>query len=91
MSEHNKRCPEIYSEPNYEFDGRELETTVEIEGDHYEVVYNQYGNQFEVLSAKLFRTEFPDESPYFTDTQELYNCIEETLQYEFEINFDYGL
>lgn len=86
--EYHKREPEIYVELNSDYDGRELTTTVEIEGDQYEVVYNQYGNQFEVLSAKLFHTDFPDESPYFVDSTELYNCIEDVLQYEFESDYE---
>ena len=88
IMEYHKREPEIYVEINSDFDGRELETTVEIEGTHYEVVYNQYGNQFEVLSAIIFQEDYPDQLPEFIDSNELYECIEDMLQYEFETNYE---
>ena len=86
--EYFKRQPEIYADDTSDYDGRELETTVEVEGTHYEVVYNQYGNQFEVLSAKIYHQEYVGEPEFNID--EVYVVIEDILHDEFERNYDFG-
>lgn len=81
------RNPDLYHE-DYN-DEKDLVTTIEIEGTHYEVTYNRYGNQFEVTQLVVFKEDYPDQQPEFT-INEAYSVCEDILQDEFERDYDYG-
>ena len=67
----------------FDYSQYNVTTTVEIEGCTYEVLYNQYDNQFEAITIELIKNEYPEEPAEF-EGQELYDVIEDILQERFE-------
>lgn len=83
------RNPDLYHEA-YD-DEKDLVTIIEIEGTHYNVTYNRYGNQFEVTEIVVFEEDYPNDPPeYELCSDIIYRVCEDILQERFECNFDYG-
>lgn len=70
----------------YYFSGEE--TTLEIEGAKWHVVYNQQQNQFEVVTMELILDLYPEDGD--RDMEVIFKIAEDMLQEEHERNFDYG-
>ena len=88
MSEHNKRCPEIYWDmPETDFLWNQ-KTYITIEDVEYEVEYNQQHNQFDVTNViELQNIWFEEEGytweeacPFMRDQEALYKAVEDILQ-----------
>ena len=77
----NNRIQDLYTFHN-------AETTLEIEGATFDVVYNQDQNQFEVLTMKIVG-EYPEGFDFF-EMDEIFQIAEDMLQDEHYKNFDYG-